>query len=496
MESVGGRVFIDMTDLLRDERRWEDVIINDVFSDQEPVTAEALLQFLARNRDEITSHRSRMIPWLIRKLIPCLRIALPMGINWLYGTLFPLRARAKAMREWEQGIEQLLQDRDAADTIEEKLQIIEDHVGEFTMSGFAILSLVAPSFDNVERAQVIAGSYLTDTTDLQRVKQAVPHNITTEMGVELMEAARSLVERGAEPDPGEREVAEFLQKYGHKSNEDMDVGVPRWAGDPGYVCDLIRSQMADQSYERGLRSFYRKAEEAEAAIERAGEALRRAGASRRVTRKVVHLLRTYRETFGLRERSKFVLTRMYQVHREMLWDVGEELVAQGRLDHAVDVFFIRFADVRSDEPLHETVRENRRRHARYVGLSAPRIMTSTGECIYAAAEESDGALTGVPVSAGVYEGEARVLDSPEQGAELRKGEILVTRATSPAWTPLFVSLGAIVMETGGPISHGSVVAREYGIPAVIVPEVTNRIRTGDRIRVDGDAGAIERLGAE
>ncbi len=496
LKSVGGRVFMDMTELLRDERRWEDVIINDVFSDQEPVTAEALLQFLARNREEITSRRSRMMPWLIRKLIPLLRIALPMGISWLYGILFPLRARAKAFREWGRTVQRLLEARSAADTIEEKLQLIERHVGAFTLSGFAILSLIAPSVDNAERAQEIAGRYLEDTSYLQRVKKSVPHNITTEMGVELMEVARSLAERDVEPDPREREVAEFLQKYGHKSNEDMDVGIPRWAEEPEYVLDLIRLQMRNRAYEEGLRSFYRGAEEAKAAIERAGDALRRAGASRRVTRKVVRLLRTYRETFGLREQSKFVLTQMYQIYREMLREVGEELAAQGRLDRPDDVFLVRFTDVRSDEPLQETVRANRRRYDRYTGLSAPRIMTSTGECIHAAAEESNGALAGVSVSAGVYEGEARVLDSPEQGAELRKGEILVTRATSPAWTPLFVFLGAIIMEAGGPISHGSVVAREYGIPAVIVPEATNLIRTGERIRVDGDAGTVRRLGAD
>jgi len=496
MESVGGRVFIDMTELLRDERRWEDVIVNDVFSDQEPVTAEALLQFLARNREDITSERSRMISWLIRKIIPLLRIALPMGMNWLYAILFPLRARAKAFTEWERTVQRLLEARSTADSIEEKLHLIEHHVGEFTLSGFAILSLVAPSVDNVERAQKIAGRYIDDTACLQRVKQSVPHNITTEMGVELMEVARRLDERDVEPHPSEKKVREFLRKYGHKSNQDMDVGVPRWVEEPAYVCDLIRSQMRNRTYEQGLRSFYRGAEEAEATIEQIKDVLRRAGASRRVITKVGRLLYTYRETFGLREHSKFVLTQMYQIYREMLREVGEELAAEGRLDRPDDVFFVRFTDVRSDEPLQETVRANRRRHESYAGLPAPRIMSSTGECIHAAAEESNGALAGVSVSTGVYEGEARVLDSPEQGAELRRGEILVTRATNPAWTPLFVSLGAIVMETGGPISHGSVVAREYGIPAVIVPEATDRIRTGERIRVDGDAGAVRRLGAD
>ncbi len=493
-ESVGGRVFIDMTELLRDERRWEDVIVNDVFSDQEPVTAEALLGFLARNREEITSRKSRMIPWILRKIIPLLRIALPMGINWLYGKMFPLRARAKAMTEWEQVLGQLRKKRDAADTIEDKLQLIERHVGEYTLSGFATLSLIAPCVNNVERAQEIAGRYLEDTSRLQRVKKSVPHNITTEMGVELMETAKKLDERDAEPHPDQKEVAEFLGKYGHKSNQDMDVGVPRWQEEPEYVCGLIRSHIKNQTYEKGLRSFYRGAEEAEAAIERTGEELRRAGASPRVVSKIRRLLRTYRETFGLREHSKFILTQAYQIYREMLQEVGEELAGQGRLDRPEDVFFVRFSDIRSGEPLQDTVQMNLRRHERYAALSAPRIMASTGECIYAAAQESDDALTGVAVSPGVYEGAARVLDSPEQGTKLREGEILITRATNPAWTPLFVSVGAIVMETGGPISHGSVVAREYGIPAVIVPQATDKIQTGDRIRVDGESGAVRRLG--
>lgn len=219
--------------------------------------------------------------------------------------------------------------------------------------------------------------------------------------------------------------------------------------------------------------------------------MRRIGAKKKADQ-VERLLRNYREVFGLREYSKFIVIKIYRVSRKILLEIGEDLAEQDRLEEPNDVFFVRFTDILSDKKLKETVKENKEAYQRYMNLKAPRILTSTGESIYTALEESEGALTGVPVSAGVYEGRVKVLERPQEGSRLEKGDILVTRSTNPAWTPLFINLGAIIMETGGPISHGAVVAREYGIPAVVgVGEAAFRLKDGQIVRVNGEAGTIE-----
>ena len=173
------------------------------------------------------------------------------------------------------------------------------------------------------------------------------------------------------------------------------------------------------------------------------------------------------------------------------------------LDAVDDVFFLRLDDLLAFEKGHagdlrakaadaraEYEREKTRR-------AVPRWMTSDGEAIFGVqTEESAGVLTGLPVSAGTHEGRVRVILHPA-GAKLKRGEVLVCRGTDPGWTPLFLQAGALVMETGGAVSHGSIVAREYGLPAVAgVVGATTRLQDGQRVRVDGQSGQVKLLDAE
>ncbi|MCB0033496.1 MAG: hypothetical protein KDE51_05745, partial [Anaerolineales bacterium] len=126
----------------------------------------------------------------------------------------------------------------------------------------------------------------------------------------------------------------------------------------------------------------------------------------------------------------------------------------------------------------------------------PRVVTSDGEIPavqFANNQMPAGALAGNPVSTGVVEGIAHVVRDPAQ-EQLAPGEILIAPFTDPGWTPLFINAGGLVMEVGGAMTHGSVVAREYGIPAIVgVPNVTTELQSGQRIRVDGNRGVIEVL---
>ena len=200
---------------------------------------------------------------------------------------------------------------------------------------------------------------------------------------------------------------------------------------------------------------------------------------------------------GLRELPKYHIVEALAAVRGQLQIIGTDLAGAGRISEADDVFFLDLAEVReglSGRPLQHLVAQRREDYAQELARRhIPRVLLSDGtepEALQEAAAEPAGVLTGTPASAGTVTAAARVILEP-QGARLEPGEILVAPSTDPGWTPLFLTAGGLVMEMGGPNSHGAVVAREYGIPAVVgVPDATSRIVTGQNITVDGAAGTV------
>lgn len=195
---------------------------------------------------------------------------------------------------------------------------------------------------------------------------------------------------------------------------------------------------------------------------------------------------------------KFCIILLFARARELLWPVGEELAKAGRLENAEDIFFVSLPEARAalaGEDLRAVVRERRADYEREVKRRrVPRVLLSDGTEPASEAPDapgaSEGILSGTPASGGVVTGHARVVLDPS-GASLEPGEILVAPSTDPGWTPLFLTAGGLVMEMGGPMSHGAIVAREYGIPAVVgVPDATERVTPGQRITVDGSAGTV------
>lgn len=229
------------------------------------------------------------------------------------------------------------------------------------------------------------------------------------------------------------------------------------------------------------------------------ELVRRARSKGWLRSRLVHFfLRRTRELVGLREMPKFIIVLLLARMRDLWWTVGKELEQAGRLETAGDIFFLSLPEIHAalaGEEMQNTVRDHRtaydfemrRRHIPRVLLSDG---TEPGAVSADAAGSSQGVLWGTPASPGTVTGSARIILDPT-GAHLAPGEILVAPSTDPGWTPLFLTAGGLVMEMGGAISHGAVVAREYGIPAVVgVAGATERITTGSRITVDGAAGKI------
>ncbi|MEO3794049.1 PEP/pyruvate-binding domain-containing protein [Nonomuraea sp. B10E15] len=348
--------------------------------------------------------------------------------------------------------------------------------------------------------------------DMQDVLRSVAHNPTTEMDLELWdlstrvepepfvtEPVEELVRRyraGTLPPIAQREITRFLDTYGHRGVAEIDLGVPRWSEEPAHILGVIANYLrmdGDTALAPGAL-FAKGAREAQAEIARvAAEAGREGRWRAAVVRFALGRTRMYA---GLRELPKFYVVKILAGVRQSLLQVGEHLVGLGVLDAARDVFFLDLREARTAlgggdlrglvaERREAYERESRRRHV-------PRVLLSDGTEPEALATPaaSSGALTGTAASAGTVTGVARVVMDPI-GAHLEPGEILVCPSTDPGWTPLFLTASGLVMEMGGSMSHGAVVAREYGIPAVVgVADATHRVTTGQKITVNGAAGTV------
>jgi pyruvate,water dikinase len=347
--------------------------------------------------------------------------------------------------------------------------------------------------------------------------RALPHNPTTEMDLALWALAREAradqeitrmlgetsPERLAEdyrdgslPPKLQTSLADFLRLYGHRGVAEIDLGLPRWSEDPTYILGVLTNYMRlDDPQAAPDVQFGRATREAEEMVD---ELTRRATREGRLRGTLVRfLLGRARELSGLREMPKFCIVLLMARARELLWTVGTELAEAGRLRSAGDIFFLFVPEAwaaLAGEDLHPVVRDRRAVYEQELGRRhVPRLLLSDGTEPAAGAHHAagaDGVLRGTPASGGVVTQKARVILDPGK-ASLEPGEILVAPSTDPGWTPLFLTAGGLVMEMGGPMSHGAIVAREYGIPAVVgVPDATERIETGMRITVDGSAGEV------
>ncbi len=282
----------------------------------------------------------------------------------------------------------------------------------------------------------------------------------------------------------------FLGLYGMRGPGEFDITRPRWDEAPASLLSMIAGNLGHE--EPGAHRDHHRRLQAESgrAAERLGQLSW--GPKRALIRRLVALHRTLP---AAREHPKFFLVQVMGLVRAELLSAGAQLLAEGRIDRADDVFFLDHHELIAavEDPsveLRATVEARTEEHRRNHDRTPPRVMTSTGEIpqVSHSADVPAGALAGSGVSGGVVEGIVRVVTDPV-GHVLEKGEILVAPFTDPGWTPLFINAAGVVIEVGGMMTHGSVIAREYGIPAVVsVPHATTLLRTGQRIRVNGDEG--------
>ena len=365
-------------------------------------------------------------------------------------------------------------------------------------------------------------AWLGDKNAADTLTQSVPDNVTSQMGLALLDVADVI-----RPHPGVVEflrnvrdgddfldelagleggreardaIRAYLDAYGMRCVGEIDVTRPRWSEQPTALVPMILGNVRNFEARAGARRFEQGRQQASKKEHELLERLRDLPDGERKAEETQRMVDRVRTFIGYREYPKYGLVSRYFVYKQSLLDEAERLVRAGVLPAKDDIFYLTFSElhevVRCHQVDRELVRQRREAFRSYETLTPPRVLTSDGEVVTGSYRRGDvppGALVGLPVCAGTVEGRARVVDDVAE-ADLEAGDILVTAYTDPGFSPLFVAIAGLVTEVGGLMTHGAVIAREYGLPAVVgVEHATRRIREGQRIRVNGTDGYVEIL---
>ena len=364
-------------------------------------------------------------------------------------------------------------------------------------------------------------AWLGEKNAADTLTQSVPHNVTSEMGLALLDVAdvirphpdvvaflQHVADEGFLDElpklAGGREARDaieaWLDKYGMRCVGEIDITRPRWSERPSTLVPLILGNIKNFEPGAGERRFEQGRQEAWKKEQELLERLRALPDGERKAEETKRMIDRVRTFIGYREYPKYGMVSRYFVYKQALLKEAERLVRAHVLREKEDIFYLTFAElrdvVRTNHVDDQLIHQRKDAFRSYQALTPPRVLTSDGEVITGAYRRDDvpaGALVGLPVSAGIVEGRARViLDMAD--ADLEAGDILITAYTDPSWSPLFVTIKGLVTQVGGLMTHGAVIAREYGLPAVVgVEHATRLIRDGQRIRVNGTDGYVEIL---
>jgi pyruvate,water dikinase len=517
LASAGERLWVKISDLLRHPVGIH--LVQRALTFIEPGTAQ-IVRVLAEDPRLGAGQGKVKISTIWRVLRVLAPVMGRVVRNWVRPTT--ARARLDADVEAYLAAGQLASGVDRFERLSHAIAFMRNRTAEaFSLLFPRVLSVLGPGMGALALLGKLAGEQSTLALEVTR---ALPNNVTTEMDLSLWQTAATIradaesaevfaatdattLARdyldGTLPPVAQTAVAHFMTRYGMRGPGEIDLGQPRWREDPMPVMHTLQSYLQIDPEAAPDVMFARGEAAAAAAIEALAADVRRqrlGWLKEKVARAAARRVRLF---LGVRESPKFFIVRTMGIVRHALLDVGREFVEAGALDQPDDLVFLSLSELESlsrNEPgdwraiiagrraLYE--RETRRRQT-------PRVLVSDGRAFYeglGALADAGDMIVGSPVSPGVVEGTVHVVLDP-RGAQLAPGEILVCPGTDPAWTPLFLTAGGLITEVGGMMTHGSVVAREYGIPAVVgVHQATDRLKDGQRIRVDGTQGRIAVLG--
>ncbi len=514
-KEAGGRIYIDLTDILHN--RIARLIVPKLLTNVDEAMSRALEAIVKRpefrkdsqgaNAAGFAVFRKTAAP-LVGKALKNLRSGDPQLAKPEIETLIRERLaetqQALAGKFGAARVEAVRQQ--LATLVAAVFQIVPPYVLPGIMANAILRRIVVRKFG--------------DAAELNKLNKSLPGNVTSEMGLKLGDLAELLRElpevqeylktadnqtfySGLAGVPGGAKFrdafAEFIRQYGMRCPGEIDLTKPRWSEAPTLLISALFSHLRSLKPGEHRQRFAEGAKEAETASETILDAVQ---GNPFKTKIVQRLITVFRNLGGLREHHKYLLIAVMGECKKAVMAEAEELVKTGVLSEATDVYYLELDELLQilqnnfKEDVAALIARRKEEYQWFQGLKPPRIMTSEGESVVVPPNKGklpEGTLIGSPVSAGIAEGIARVISRPEN-AVLNEGEILVAPHTDPGWTPLFQSAIAIITEVGGLMTHGAVIAREYGIPAVVgVDEATTLIHDGDKIRVDGVQGCIEIL---
>jgi phosphoenolpyruvate synthase/pyruvate phosphate dikinase len=365
-------------------------------------------------------------------------------------------------------------------------------------------------------------SWLGEKNAADTLTQSVPDNVTSEMGLALLDVADAIrpypevvallqrvdgnddfldgLERVAGGQEARDAIRGFLDRYGMRCVGEIDITRPRWSERPATLVPVILGNVKNFEPGAGKRRFEQGLQEAQSKEKDVLERLRALPDGEQKATEAKRMIDRVRTFIGYREYPKYGMVSRYFVYKQALLEEADRLVQAHVLREKEDIFYLTFQElhdvVRAKQVDDQLIQQRKDSFRSYQSLTPPRVLTSDGEAVagkYRRDNVPAGALVGLPVSAGIVEGRARVIHDMAE-ADLEPGDILVTASTDPSWSPLFVAIAGLVTEVGGLMTHGAVIAREYGLPTVMgVEQATRLIRNGQRIRVHGTDGYVEIL---
>ncbi|MBT2575034.1 phosphoenolpyruvate synthase [Bacillus sp. ISL-51] len=509
MCKAGGRLFVDVTQQLASPV-GRNILLN-AMGQHDPLMKGALMNIIERG-DFITSlPNDNKAPSPARG-----NTDIPAQIENNPSIVSDLIKRSQtSIEELKQNI-QTKSGADLIDFILEDIQELKKILFNPQSSGVIRVAMDASLWINEKMNKWLGEKNAADT-----FSQSVPNNITSEMGLALLDVADvirpypevieylqhvkddAFLDELVTFDGGQETqnaINAYLNKYGMRCAGEIDITRTRWSEKPITLVPMILGNIKNFTPNASRRKFEQGRQEALKKEQELLDRLKQLPDGEQKAKETKRMIDMVRDFIGYREYPKYGMVNRYFVYKQALLKEAEQLVQAGVIHDREDIFYLTF------EELHEAVRTNKLdyqiiskrkdEYKLYEKLTPPRVITSDGEIIageYKRENLPTEAIAGLPVSSGVIEGRARVILNMED-AVLEDGDILVTSFTDPSWTPLFVSIKGLITEVGGLMTHGAVIAREYGLPAVVgVENATKLIKDGQRIRVNGTEGYIEIL---
>ncbi|GAB0170804.1 phosphoenolpyruvate synthase [Lysinibacillus sp. CTST325] len=405
---------------------------------------------------------------------------------------------------------------DLFDFILEDIQELKKFLFDPQSSAVFMAAINASIWINEKMNEWLGEKNVADT-----LSQSVPNNITSEMGLALLDVAdviRPYPEviaylqhakddnflNGLVKFDGGQEARDafyvFLNKYGMRCAGEIDITKTRWSEEPITLVPMILNNIKNLQPNASTRKFEQGRQEALKKEQELLERLKQLPDGEQKAKETKRMIDLIRNFIGYREYPKYGMINRYFVYKQALLKEAGQLVQANVIHKKEDIYYLTFEELReivhTNKLDYQIISERKDEYKLYERLTPPRVITSDGEIIVGEYKRENlpaKAIVGLPVSSGVIEGRARVILNMED-ADLEEGDILITSFTDPSWTPLFVSIKGLVTEVGGLMTHGAVIAREYGLPAVVgVESAIKLIKDGQRIRVHGTEGYIEIL---